>query len=127
MITKIIAIGIITVILTAVLKRQNSEYAAAASIVAGLLIFAMVFGDLKAIISTIRNISLRAGIPNDYIILLVKILGISYLTQFASSIAKDAGESAIAVKIEFAGKISIIVISIPVFLSLLSLITSILP
>ena len=58
---------------------------------------------------------------------MLKITGIAILTEFAVSICNDAGESAIATKIDLGGKIIIISISIPIIVALLELIVKILP
>jgi stage III sporulation protein AD len=60
------------------------------------------------------------GISQDFIILLIKITGISILTEFAVSICKDMGENAIANKVDLGGKLLVISLSIPVISATLS-------
>ena len=62
-----------------------------------------------------------------YLSIILKITGIAILTEFGVSICKDAGEAAIASKIEFGGKIIIMSISIPIISALLEVITTIIP
>ena len=67
------------------------------------------------------------GIESSYIMLLLKVIGIAYLTQFGASVCEDAGEKAIAMKVEFAGRITIILMSAPLMFAIINLITGILP
>lgn len=127
MIVKIVAIGITAAVLAVVLRKEKPEYAVTVSIACGLVILALVLNDLRAVLDTVKSVSVKSGISEQYIIMMVKIIGIAYLTEFAASIANDAGEGSIASKIQFAGKVSIIILSTPLFLSLLNLITGLLP
>ena len=75
----------------------------------------------------IQSISSKTNINNDFLIILIKITGIAILTEFAVSICKDAGESAIASKVDVGGKILIISLSIPIINALIDTIVKILP
>ena len=82
---------------------------------------------ISGIINLLVNISNKTSISNSFIKLLIKITGIAILTEFAVSICKDSGESAIASKIDIGGKVIIIALSIPIISSLLETILNILP
>ena len=82
---------------------------------------------LSGIIDMIQSISSKTNINNDFLIILIKITGIAILTEFAVSICKDAGESAIASKVDVGGKILIISLSIPIINALIDTIVKILP
>lgn len=75
----------------------------------------------------IESISNKSNINNQFIVLLLKITGIAFLSEFAVSICKDSGEAAIASKIELGSKIIIISMSIPIISSLMEIITKIMP
>ena len=124
---KVIGIGLIAVIIILILKQYKSEFAIYVSIGAGILIFALIAGKLLGIIEILQNLSSKASINNEFIALLIKITGIAILTEFAASICKDSGESAIASKIDFGGKVIIMSLSIPILSSLLQTIINILP
>lgn len=87
----------------------------------------MVLGKISAIIDLLTSLTNKANINNSFIILLVKITGIAFLTEFAVSICKDSGEVAIANKIDIGGKVVIISMSIPIIAGLLETIVKILP
>ena len=82
---------------------------------------------LTGIINILTTLSNKTGLNSEYLKILLKITGIAILTEFAVSICNDAGESAIATKIDLGGKIIIISISIPIIVALLELIVKILP
>lgn len=116
---KVAILGICAVILALGFKQIKGEYSSLISLAAGGLIFAFIFGRLEAIISTIRQISSYISINYQYIGILVKVIGVAYICEFSSSLCKDAGYSAIASQIEMAGKLTILVMSMPILMSLL--------
>ena len=124
---KIIAIGLIALILIILLKQYKPEFALYISLLTGVLILILVMDKLTGIIQLIQSISNKANINNQFITILIKITGIAFLSEFAVSICKDAGESAIISKIELGTKIIIISMSIPIISSLLEIILKILP
>ena len=124
---KIIAIGLIALILIILLKQYKPEFALYISLLTGVLILILVMDKLTGIIQLIQSISNKANINNQFITILIKITGIAFLSEFAVSICKDSGETAIASKIEMGTKIIIISMSIPIISSLLEIIINILP
>ena len=123
---KIIGIGLISLIIIIVIKQYKPEFAIYVSIVAGVIILFMVMNRLEGIINLLKNISTKSGINNDFLELLLKITGISFLAEFAINICKDSGEGAIASKIEIGTKVIIVSMSIPIISSLLEVITKLL-
>ena len=126
-ILKIIGVGLIALIIIIILKQHKPEFSVYVSVVAGIVILFMVMGKLTSVINILSNLSNKTGAGNEFLKILLKITGIAILTEFAVSICKDSGESAIASKIDFGGKIIIISVSIPIITALLELIISILP
>lgn len=126
-IIKIIGIAFIAVIIIVILKQYRPEFAIYASIIAGVLILTLAFGTLSGIIDMINSISSKTNINSDFLVILIKITGIAILTEFAVSICKDSGESAIASKVDIGGKIIIISMSIPIINALMDTVVKILP
>ena len=124
---KIIGIGMISLIIVIVIKQYRPEFAIYISIIAGILILVISLQKMGAIVNLIQSISEKAGIKGEFLSILLKITGIAILTEFAVSVCKDSGESAIASKIEMGSKVIIISMSIPIISSLLELMISILP
>lgn len=101
-IIKIIGIGLITLIITIILKQYRSEFAFMAVLIGGAIILFMSMETLVNIIDFIK--SLNNQYNSAFISVLLKITGISILTEYAVSICKDSGESSIANKIDLRWK-----------------------
>ncbi len=126
-IIKIIGVGFTALIIIIVIKQYKPEFAVYISIIAGIIIILMIMDKLSAIIELITTLTNKTSVGSSFLTILLKITGIAILTEFAVSICKDSGETAIANKIDLGGKVIIISISIPIITALLELITSILP
>lgn len=127
MIIKIIGIGLVALIIIILLKQYKPEFAIYISLLAGVLILLLVMDQLTEIILLLQSLASKASINSTFLALLLKITGIAFLAEFAVSVCKDAGEGAIASKIEIGSKIIIIAMSIPIISSLLEIILKILP
>lgn len=126
-IVKIVGIGLLTLIIIMILKQYKPEFTIYASLIGGVLILILVMDKLFGIITLLKSLSNKLSYNNQFIIILIKITGITFLTEFATSICKDSGETAIANKVDLAGKIIIIAMSIPIISALLETILNILP
>lgn len=118
-IIKIIGIGFISLIIIIILKEYKKDFVVYAELIGGAIILYFCIDYLKRIIDFINQLSVT-GISNSFIILLVKITGISILTEFAVSICRDIGETAIASKVDLGGKLLIVSLSIPIISATLS-------
>ena len=117
---KVIGIAFLTLIFTIILKQYKKDFAIYVVIIGGALILLSSLETFKNIIDFINRLSNKSNISNDFIKLLIKITSISILLEFAISICKDSGESAIANKIDLGGKIIVISMSIPVISTMLN-------
>ena len=126
-IIKIIGIGLVALVIIIILKQYKPEYAIYVSIIAGILILFFAIEKLTGIIELLQSISNKTYINQQFLGILLKITGIAFLTEFAVSVCSEAGEKAIANKIEIGSKVIIITMSMPIIKSLLELIMEILP
>lgn len=126
-IVKIVGVGLISTVLVILLKQYRPEFALYLSLAAGVLLFSMVIGKVAGIVELLQNLANKSNFHSQFLSILLKITGIAILTEFAVSVAKDAGESAIASKIDLAGKVIVISLSIPILTSLVETITTLLP
>ena len=122
-----LACGLIGLVIIIIVKQYRPEFAVYISLASGILILFLVMDKLTGVINLIKSVAEKSSINNSFIQLLLKITGIAFLTEFAVSICKDAGESAIASKIEIGSKVIIIFLSIPVISNLMEIIFKILP
>lgn len=126
-IIKIIGVGLIALIIIIIFKQYRPEFVIYVSIIAGVIILILIMDKVSAIIDLLTSLSNKTVINNEFLVLLIKITGIAFLTEFSVSICKDSGETAIANKIDIGGKVLIISMSIPIIASLLETIIKILP
>lgn len=126
-IIQIIGIGLVALIVIIILKQYRPEFAVYASLIAGALILLLVMDKFAGIITLLNRLASKANINHQFLGILLKITGIAFLTEFAVSICKDSGESAIASKIDLGGKVIVIGMSIPIISALLELIIRVLP
>ncbi len=126
-IVKIIGVGLISLIIIIILKQYKPDFAIYVSILAGAIIILLVMDKLSSIVSLLTSIQSKSNTNNQFLVILLKITGIAFLTEYASSICNDAGESAISTKIDLGGKVLIIALSIPIIQALLELIIKIMP
>ena len=124
LIYKVIITGIITAFLNAVIKKNNPEYSIALSITSAIIIFSFISDSFLGIFEGIKNIMRETDIELEYVNIILKITGIAYLCEYTGAVLTDAGEGAVAKKVELAGKIIIFVMSLPVLETLLKLILS---
>ena len=126
-IVRIIGIGITAIIIISIVKQYKPEFTIYVSLITGVLILILLLDKLNGIINLLKSITNKTNLNSQYIYILLKITGIALLTEFGVSICKDSGEIAIANKIDFAGRIIIITISIPIITALLEVLLKILP
>ena len=118
-ITKVIALGLIGTIFSVLLKKENPQITMLTASATGILIFLMLCSPLGELISLLRETAEQAGVGEGYFGIVLKVIGIAYLTQFGAQLCADAGESAIAAKIELAGKVLMMTAAAPVLTGLL--------
>ena len=121
MIFTIFGLSLIAVSICVVLKKHNPEFSLLVSLIACVLILLLIFLNFKPILNAINNCVKSFNLNNIYITTILKSLGICYITQIASETCKDCGFSSISSKVELAGKISIVLLSIPMFENLIKI------
>ena len=112
-------IGVAGTLLALQFRSGKSEYGVYISIALSIIVFLGILGHLKILIETMRRIGSYIHVDSVYISTLLKMLGITYVSEFSSSICKDAGYQTIAGQIEIFGKLAVFVLSMPVLLPLL--------
>lgn len=122
---KVVGLGLAAAVLAVFIKNWRAEIAIQISLVASAVVFCMMVPYLKTVLEMFRDISNRIGLDVKYITLVLKVIGIAYITQFGAELCRDSGETAIASKIEFGGKVIIITLSMPVLYSFLEVVETI--
>lgn len=117
-------IGIVAVLVAILFKKGREEYSLYISIGACFIILLLGIGKLEIILDTINRLQGYIKFNKAYINILVKIIGITYVTEFSASLCKDSGYQAIGEQVELIGKLSILAISMPILLALLDTINN---
>ena len=112
-------LGITAVALAVQLKPLRQEYSVYLILAAGLVIGFLSISRLELILDTVRAIGSQIRVKNIYLGTLLKMVGITYIAEFASGICRDAGFSALGTQVEMFGKLSILAVSEPVLQALL--------
>lgn len=126
-IAQIIGLALITTIFLLVLRQEKPVMALLLSLVFGLIIFFSMMGKLASIIDVMKELTRRAGINDFFLATILKIMGVAYLGEFAAVICQDAGEQAVAKKVEFAAKIIIAVLALPILVAILESLLELMP
>jgi len=124
---QIVAIAIVGMILAIMLKRENPLFAVLISLAVAVLMFLLIIPQLAGLLALIDVITGHLTTGQEYILVVVKIIGIAYVAEFGAQICHDAGEGAIGAKVELAGKVLIMGVAAPVVISLVEQVVSILP
>lgn len=125
-IVQIAVIGILSGILVIAIKQKQPELGMQVSLVAGLIIFIYALDYLVTAVEYIRDIVTRYDIPYESITIVLKIIGVAYICEFAVQLLKDTGEGSLASKVELAGRVFIIVLSLPIITSFMNMVLGLL-
>ncbi|NLK27557.1 MAG: stage III sporulation protein AD [Clostridiales bacterium] len=122
-IVKIAAGGILAVMLAVIFKKEKEAFSVYINIITCIMILFWGLSKIDVILDTINKLQSHIKINPAYVGILIKIIGITYITEFSASLCKDSGYHAIGEQIELAGKLSILAISMPIMLALLDTIS----
>lgn len=123
----IISICVICVtasILCSLFGNFGKEYSMYIKLAAGAAVLSIVIFYISPVTETIHLIYEKAGADKEYLTIMFKAMGICYITQFTSDICKDCGENTLAVQAELAGKLSLMILALPLFDSLTDIVSN---
>ncbi|MBP2625544.1 MAG: stage sporulation protein [Firmicutes bacterium] len=126
-IIQIIGLGFVVTLLILIIKQQRPEIAVQLSLALATIIFLMVLSKINVVLNLFRDMAAKANISSMYLNTILKIIGIAYVTEFGAQVCRDAGEGAVAGKIEFAGKVLVMVMAIPIIALVLDTIVRLIP
>ncbi|HPT69013.1 MAG TPA: stage III sporulation protein AD [Syntrophomonas sp.] len=126
-ITQIVGLALMVTVFLLILRQEKPVMAVLLSIVFSIFIFIMMMDKMGAIINVMKELTRRAGINYFFMTTILKILGVAYLGEFAAVLCQDAGEQAVAKKVEFAAKIMIAVMALPIMVAILESLLELMP
>ena len=120
---KILSLSVAVLFCAILLKERNKTFAVLLSLAGAVLLFGTCIGEIRSVISGIDEISSSAFTSSKYIRLMMKVLAITVMTGFVSDICRDNGESAVASMTETAAKIIIISLVLPLFETVITIVS----
>ncbi|WLD95417.1 stage III sporulation protein AD [Alkalihalobacillus sp. AL-G] len=126
-IIQIVGFCLIATFLALIIKEQKPAFSFLVILFAGATIFLFLVGKIQAVIEMLERLATNANLNMVYVETILKIIGIAYIAEFGAQITRDAGQGAIAAKIELAGKVLILVMAIPILTVLIETIITLLP
>lgn len=112
-------IGVIGAVLAIQLKAGRAEYSIYVCVASGVILFSLIVDRLGIFIRTVEQISSYIDLNAGYLSTLFKMIGVTYIAEFSSGICRDAGYQTLAGQIEIFGKLTILVMGLPVLQALL--------
>ncbi|MDP4118786.1 MAG: SpoIIIAC/SpoIIIAD family protein [Bacillota bacterium] len=121
-ILQIFGVGLIVAILAALLNEIKKEYALIAVVCGGVIIMLAVIPGLAQLMASVKEAAQKADINTRYVIIVIKCSGIACIASICGAMCRDMGQSAVATKLELAGRIAIMITALPAITALLELI-----
>ncbi len=121
-IAKIAAVGIAAAALAITLRKTNPEISLLVSLASGIVILMMSAEHLREAVRFVREFAENLGGSFDALMLVMKVVGIAYICEFAAQALKDCGESSIASKVELGGKLVMVAMTLPLFTEFIMLV-----
>lgn len=118
-IIKMSILGITGVLLAVQFKNTKPEYGIYISLAIGILIFSYGIRQVETIIGQFSLIKKYLNGADSYLSVLLKVIGITYICEFAAGICKDGGFSAVADQIETLGKLSVMFAGLPILFAII--------
>lgn len=115
---QVVGLALIVTMICVVLKQIRPEIALQLSILAGASIFILILNKIRVITDLLQNLADQANISSYYLLIVLKIVGVAYLAEFGAQICRDAGEGALATKIEVAAKVGVIILALPIIVAI---------
>ncbi len=119
MLTAVIGLCVLSAAATLFMRRFMPEYALLVSAVSGCVILVFLLVSSSGLISDIEEIFVQSGLESSVLKLVLKALGVCYLTGFAADLCRDFGQTSLSSKVELAGKLSVLVLTLPLIKEIL--------
>ncbi|MFC4324023.1 stage III sporulation protein AD [Litchfieldia salsa] len=126
-IIQIVGLGLVATFLALIIKEQKPTFAFMLVVFVGCVIFLFLVDQISDIIRMLEKIAINANVNMVYVETILKIIGIAYIAEFGAQITKDAGQGAIASKIELGGKILILAMAIPILTVIIETVINLIP
>ncbi len=117
---KIIGAAFLTAITGTILKSSKPEMSLAVTVTGVIIILLFIFDALRGSLSVLTEIAALTGLQDGVIRILLKVVGVGYLTEFSAGILQDFNAQSVADKVVLGGKLTVIMLSLPIINGLLT-------
>jgi len=124
---QIVGLAIIVTVIAVILKQIQPEIAIQLTILTVVVIFLLIMGKVRIIVDLMESLADKANISSYYLMIVLKIVGVAYIAEFGAEICRDAGQGALAAKVELAAKVGILVLAIPIIVAIFESIVRLIP
>lgn len=126
-ILQIVGFCIVAAVLLTVIRRDRPEIALQVGLTVAAVVFLMIADRMLGVLTVLRDLAVRSNVNLLYLNVVLKIIGVAYVAEFGAQICRDANESAIAGKVELAGKVIILALAVPIVIAVMEAIIKLLP
>ncbi|WP_274365348.1 stage III sporulation protein AD [Paenibacillus thermotolerans] len=126
-IIQIVGLGLIATVLILIVKEQKAVAAFFIALFTGIVIFLLLIGKISEVIAVLTRLAAQSNVNIVFLQTILKIIGIAYIVEFGAQVVRDAGQEAIASKIELAGKVLIMVLAIPIITVIVETVMKLMP
>lgn len=124
---KMAGFALLSGMIALILRPAHRSAGAAAALAAGLMLILFAAGRLPDGVGALRVLSEKAGVGGETAGLLMKLIAMAYLTEFAVQFCRDAGEEGLAAKAALCGKVLLMGQTLPLVLKIGDLALSLAP
>jgi stage III sporulation protein AD len=118
-IIQIVGIALVVTSVGAILKQFRPEMAVQLTIIASVALFIIVMDKVTLVVDLLESMANQANISSYYLLIVLKIVGVAFIAELGSQICRDAGDGALAAKVDIAAKISVIVMAMPIITAII--------
>lgn len=126
-IIQVVGFALVAAMLVLIVKEQKAIVAFLLAAFAGIVIFLFLIGKITDIVAMLERLADQSNVNMVFFQTILKIIGIAYIAEFGAQVVRDAGQEAIASKIELAGKVLIMVLAIPIISVIIETVLKLMP
>jgi len=111
---QVVGFALVGMSLLMLVRRTRPDIAGLLSLALGAAIFLMIVDKLAAVFVLVEDLSSLANLNMSYLTTIIRVIGVAYVAEFAAQVCKDADEGALGAKVEFAGKVVVLLLTVPI-------------
>ncbi|WP_307066314.1 stage III sporulation protein AD [Alkalibacillus filiformis] len=124
---QMLSVIIVAAILIVVVREKNHSIGFLLTLLTGTLVFFFILTQIGELISVFQQVTSRMNVSLLHLDTIFKVIGVAYITEFASQVLRDANLASIAIKVEIVGKLFILLIALPIFITVIETLLSFIP